>query len=36
MRSALDLETMPAELRTELWNYFEHAALFMVNTLDES
>jgi hemoglobin len=34
MRTALDQESLQPELETELWGYFEHAALFMVNSMD--
>jgi hemoglobin len=35
MRAALDKLGLPAEQDTELWNYLEKAAYFMVNTFEE-
>jgi hemoglobin len=34
MRTSLDKDPLPPDLETELWGYFEHAALFMVNSMD--
>jgi hemoglobin len=35
MRAAVDSLHLGPEHETELWDYFQHAAMFMVNTLDE-
>ena len=35
MRAAVDSLHLSPEHETELWDYFEHAAMFMVNTFDE-
>ncbi|MPZ63943.1 MAG: globin [Propionibacteriales bacterium] len=35
MRTALDEEDLEPELERQLWDYFEYAATFMVNTTDE-
>ncbi|WP_067497051.1 globin [Actinoplanes sp. TFC3] len=34
MREAVDDLGLPEELRTQLWEYLERAAYFMVNTMD--
>jgi len=35
MRRALDTLALPAEQDATLWQYLEHAAFFMVNTMEE-
>ncbi len=35
MRAALDQESLAPDLEQQLWDYFEHAAQFMVNTFEE-
>jgi hemoglobin len=35
MRAAVDALQLPDEQEAQLWDYFQHAAHFMVNTFDE-